>query len=362
MKYLISIGHPAQFHLFKNIIKELHSLGHETMILSSHKDVLDDLLIRSDFKFKNILPRPKSSSLFYSTINLIQRCIIISKEIIKFKPNLLLGSEVTFPILGKIFRTPSIVFSEDDAKIIPQFVKLAYPFASVILSPEVCNAGKWEYKKVGYQGYQKLAYLHPKYFLPITGFQPKDVQSRYFLLRFAKLAAYHDKEKEGINSEVATKLIELLSPHGKIMISAERTLEPELEKYRLNINPLDIHSLLFYAYLYIGDSQSMAVESALLGTPNIRFNDFAGEIGVLEELEHKYNLTVGIKTSNANELFEIAAKYTTEENLKSKFKIRQEKMLSEKIDVVGFMVWFIVNYPDSHNTMKDNPDYQLKFK
>ena len=37
-------------------------------------------------------------------------------------------------------------------------------------------------------------------------------------------------------------------------------------------------------------------------------------------------------------------------------------MLSEKIDVTTFMVWFIENYPGSVKTMKDDPDYQLRFK
>ena len=37
-------------------------------------------------------------------------------------------------------------------------------------------------------------------------------------------------------------------------------------------------------------------------------------------------------------------------------------MLSDKIDVTAFMVWFVENYPDSVKIMKDNPDYQLRFK
>ena len=27
-----------------------------------------------------------------------------------------------------------------------------------------------------------------------------------------------------------------------------------------------------------------------------------------------------------------------------------------------FMIWFIENYPESANIMKDNPDYQNRFK
>ena len=36
-------------------------------------------------------------------------------------------------------------------------------------------------------------------------------------------------------------------------------------------------------------------------------------------------------------------------------------MLAEKIDVTSFLVWFTENYPKSKQTMKINPEYQLKF-
>jgi hypothetical protein len=37
-------------------------------------------------------------------------------------------------------------------------------------------------------------------------------------------------------------------------------------------------------------------------------------------------------------------------------------MIKDKIDVTAFMVWFIENYPESKRIMKENPDYQYKFK
>ena len=49
-------------------------------------------------------------------------------------------------------------------------------------------------------------------------------------------------------------------------------------------------------------------------------------------------------------------------NLKQDWEIRRKKMLSDKIDVTGFMIWLVENYPDSMKIMKENPDYQLQFK
>jgi hypothetical protein len=37
-------------------------------------------------------------------------------------------------------------------------------------------------------------------------------------------------------------------------------------------------------------------------------------------------------------------------------------MLSEKIDVTAFLVWFIKNYPKSVKIMKENPEFQERFK
>ena len=49
-------------------------------------------------------------------------------------------------------------------------------------------------------------------------------------------------------------------------------------------------------------------------------------------------------------------------NLKQEWQKRRQKMLADKIDVTAFMVWFVENYPESVRIMKENPDYQLRFK
>ena len=71
-------------------------------------------------------------------------------------------------------------------------------------------------------------------------------------------------------------------------------MEPQFEKYRIKINPLDMHHVMAFASLYIGDSQTMAAEAGVLGVPFVRFNDFVGRIGYLRELEDVYELGYGI--------------------------------------------------------------------
>ena len=203
-------------------------------------------------------------------------------------------------------------------------------------------------------------------------------------MRFASLKAHHDDGIKGINTEIAQRLVDILSPHGQIYITSERELEPQFEPYRIRINPLDMHHVMAFASLYIGDSQTMAAEAGVLGTPFVRFNDFVGRIGYLRELEDVYQLGYGIHASPLNEESPIRrndgslqpsgvdALYDTVKRLvampevvesrksnvesQSVFHTRRHQMLHDKIDYAKFLTWFIENYPDSAKQTKENQD------
>ena len=361
MRYLIFLGHPAHFHLFRFMIPALQQQGHEVKVLIRNKDILEDLCRRSGLEYTNVLPEQRGKGLASLALSYARKYRRISKIIRAFKPTLLLGSEPSLVHLGKFYRIPSVVFSEDDVAIIPQFARITYPLTDVILSPASCNAGKWEYKKIGYNGFHKLTYLHPKVFVP-DRHEIRDLgEGDFFILRFAQLNAYHDTNRSGITKAIAERLIGILKPHGKVYITSERELEPELEQYRLAIDPLKIHHALGFAKLYIGDSQSMAVEAALLGTPGIRFNDFAGEIGVLNELEQVYGLTYSIKTTDPEKLFSLTESLLSDQNLKASFQEKRKKLLEETIHVFGFFLWFIQHYPESRDRMRADMNFQYQF-
>ena len=364
MKILFHLGHPAHFHLFKNIIKNLKENKCQIKILIKKKDILEDLLIEEGLEFFYSSQKGRGDNNFSIAWGLFIRDLALLRTSLKFKPELLLGTSAEITHIGKLLNIPSVVVNEDDSNVVPLFSCLSYPFANHILTPSSCKTGKWKYKSINYDGYHELAYLHPNKFS--TNAKTIDSlhssNSRYFILRFAKLTAYHDTRKRGISTNIALKIIKMLEQHGKIYISSERELEPQLEKLRININPINIHHALFYADMYIGDSQTMAAEAAVLGTPSIRFNDFVGKLGYLEELEHKYGLTYGIKTSELQKLYIKIQELLNTPSLKEKWQDRRKKMLSEKIDVTAFMVWFIANYPESVEIMKKEPSFQREFK
>jgi len=78
-----------------------------------------------------------------------------------------------------------------------------------------------------------------------------------------------------------------------------------------------------FASLLISDSQSLSVEAAMIGLPNLRFSDFSGRISVLEELEKVYHLTIGIKTSDPQRLIREARHLLLSTDLKNEYKKRR---------------------------------------
>ena len=193
----------------------------------------------------------------------------------------------------------------------------------------------------------------------ILGLKKEDV---FFVMRFNVFKAHHDVGINGLSLNQKLRLIKLLEPYGKIFITTEREIEPELKKYQLLASPEKTHSLMYYATMFLGDSQTMTSEAAVLGTPAIRCNDFVGRISYLEEEEHKYNLTYGFKPNDFNNMVK-KIKYLLEiPNLKQEWQKRRDRMLKDKIDVTAFMVWFVENYPESVQVMKENTDYQYRFK
>ena len=364
MKFLFYMGHPAHFHLFKHVIDNLKSNGHKVTVAIRTKDVLTNLLEAHGMEYINILPGGRKDKKWAIILGLLKRDWRLFRGMIGKRYDLTIGTEAALAHMEFLLHVPSVIVEEDDTHAIPYFAKTTYPFASCILAPVSCNIGKWSYKKVAYKGYHELAYLSPKYFTPDASLLKDfiEIDKPYFIIRFAKLGAHHDEGRKGIDTEIARRLIDILKPKGRVYITSERELEPEFETYRIKIPPELIHHAMYFATLYIGDSQTMAAEAAVLGTPAIRFNDFVGELGYLEELEHTYDLTYGILTKDEEKLFQKVEELVNKEGLKEEWKKKREFMLKDTIDVCEFMTWLFENYPNSKEIIKDDPSYAGRFK
>lgn len=364
MKILIYLGHPAHFYNYKNVIPKLKDDGHQVEILIKKKDVLQDLLDNAGIPYHNILKEGRKDTKLGILWGTLKRAWRLNAFCSKFKPDILTGTSVENSWIGRLRHIPVININEDDADVVPKYAKLSYPWADEILTPIVCDNGKWNDKSVKYNGYHELAYLHPDNFTPdrtvVEQYFPTDTP--FFLIRFAKLKAHHDTGIKGIDTVIAQKLIDILLPHGRVFISSERALEPRFEPYRIHIRPIDMHHVMAFADLYLGDSQTMAAEAGVLGVPFVRFNDFVGRIGYLKELEEVYQLGYGIRTDCVDQLYHTVEQLLDMPDRKAVFQQRRMKMLSEKIDFSRFLTWFIEEYPQSKEEFRKNPDVQYGFR
>ena len=383
MRVALFLGHPAHFHMLKLAAEDLKVNGHSVFFVIKKKDILETLCQNAGFKYFKIREDRTDSKL-----GLVKSVLGMEYYMWKFihrnKIDILVGSTLSFTA-AKLNRISVLAMGEDDADVVPKYAKLVYPFASCVLTPDCCNNEKWNVKSAKYPGYHELAYLHPNHFRAdadvVTGYGI-DVTEPYFVMRFASLNAHHDSGIKGINTEIAQRLVDILQPHGRIYITSERPLEPQFEEYRIKINPLDMHHVMAFAGLYIGDSQTMAAEAGVLGVPFVRFNDFVGRIGYLKELEDVYELGYGVHASSLAADSPVRRKdgsvqpsgvgplYERVEQLVSMpaverravYQARREKMLSEKIDCAKFLTWFIENYPKSAGeTKKANENGDTKF-
>ena len=393
MKVLFMISHPAHFWMFRYTIENLKNDGHEVVVVIRPKDVLEKLCVDAGWDFYKVKNRPKKWGMFGLALFLLEKIWEVWRIARKEKPDILVGSDGVIAVVGKLVRKPAFECNEDDAEAIHLYAKLFFRMFTNVILPDCCSAWKWENKKIGYPSYHELGYLHPNQFKPSREVVKRygiDVDKPYILVRFAQLTAYHDVGIHGINTEIAEKMIAMLKPHGRIYITSERPLEPQFEQYRIRINPLDMHHVMAFASLYIGDSQTMAAEAGVVGTPFVRLNDFVGRLSYLHELEAPtdytprsdgyvprvdahvpdevhYSLGYGHKTADVEGFFASIERWLAMPDRKAVCAERREKMLSEKVDYAKFLTWFIEEWPKSGEAMKAAPkdagsEFWKKFK
>ena len=359
---LLYIGHPAHYHNFRPLADELREEGHHPVVVVRPKDVMEALLQDCDHTIEWLPARKAQQGKAGMIWSVLKRERQMYRIFGKYRPDIALGTDIVIAHVGKVKRVPTIVVNEDDLREVP-LMKTGLKHCTATLAPDACNVAPFEHKKISYPGFQELAYLAPNRFVP-DGQVVKHLMSDgrpYFILRFAALHAHHDGGKTGIYDDLAQQLIDRLKPKGHVYITSERPLSSDLEPYRITIHPRDMHHALAFASLYIGDSQTMAAEAAVLGTPSLRFNDFVGKLGYLEELEHVHQLTFGIPTDQPDQLLMKIDELLETPNLGEMWKGRQREMWKRTIDVTAFWKWLIVNWPESYQSYQSGIDLNDRF-
>ena len=360
LRFLFFLVHPAKFHFHKAQINELKKRGHRVDIIITKKDILEELVKGEGWEYTNIFPEGRKIkgihvylAAFISLIKTISRLLSYTKG---KKYDLFIGDLLTW--IGLIKRVKTLYPTDDVLNQVPEQVIFLLPSTHPI-APRITDLKFFNKKTIKYNGYKALAHLHPNQFKPDKNILYQNIQNtEYYLIRCTGFFATHDIGRSGISNELLCKLVEILKEHGKILITSERELPSELERYNLNIKKNDIAHYIYYAQLFISDSTTMSTEAAVLGTPSVEFDDYFHEIEQMIELQNKYKLIHCFRTSQENEFLKKVMDLVDTENLKQIYIERKKKLLEDCIDLSPFLVWFYENYPMSKKEYFRNPSIQ----
>lgn len=363
MNILIDIGHPAHVHYYRNLAKELEIRGHKVIWTVKNIGIAKQLL--DYYGFRYITLPAKADGLISKILMQIQYDIKLLFICRKEKIDLAIGTSATIAHISKISKIKSIVFDDDDDDVQPLVTKYVNPLADSLLSPDSLANKRKRKDTIFYPGGHELAYLHPKWFKPdplvLDELGIKNGET-FFIMRFNAFKAHHDVNVNGLSTKQKLELVEILKPLGKIFITSEREIEQELQEYQIKTEPQKIHSLMAYATLFLGDSQTMTSEAAMLGVPSLRCNSFAGRLSHLEEQEKKYGLTFAYLPEQFDKMILKLYELLSSPDLKKEWQCKRQKMLDDKIDVTSFWTWFIDNYPVSISQIKQGPEFWERFK
>jgi uncharacterized protein len=350
MKLLIGIGHPAHVHFFRNFITLFEKKGHEVRIVAREKEVTRLLLDKYHLDYE--LFAGHKQALMGKFFEIPRNDLIFKNAAKKFKPDLLLGiNNYTSAHVSALTGIPSIIFTDTEEAALANILTL--PFATTICTPS-CFLNDLGKKQVRYKGYHELAYLHPNYFTPDPGVLDSigvAKGEKFFLLRFISWIASHDIGLSGMKKDSVTSLIKSLENHGRVFISSEGALDPSLEKYRLKSPPEMIHSLMYYADLYMGEGGTMAAEAAILGTPAIHIESNSKGVatgnfsGNFRDLRDTYGLLYFYP--DQDQALSKALEILENKNARQEWQEKRGKLLKDKVDVTVWMADFIEHYPDS---------------
>lgn len=293
MKYIFELNHPKHYYQFKYVMQILKSRGHEISVLARDKDVLLNVLQEEHVGYTVFGKHRKTMlSKVLGTFGLMFKYIAIVKE---QRPDVFVSKASWYgSAMAKIFHKKSVIFP--DSEVVKVTNRYVVPMCTKVVTPD---SFRLDYGSKHYRikGIFEDCYLSPHVFQADEAVIEKyGLKRPYAVVRFVGWFANHDVGKSGFNQREKEELVQAISKNMNVYISSENDLPDELEPYRLPTPASVIHDVLSFADLYIGDSQTMASEAALLGTPAIRSNSFVGpnDMSNFIMLQEKYGLLYNV--------------------------------------------------------------------
>ncbi len=321
-------AHPAQVWILHRLEILLGNRYHFIWFLRD-KDI--SIQLADELEIEYTVVSKARQGILGNALELFMNIFRLINYTLEFDIDLWISKYSAAHIVSRLLGRKSIFFVDDDFDIVPSLYRLSCPFADATILPAVTQSGPCKSRLERFDGVFELLYLHPDRFTPdssIYGTLGIPHLQKFAIIRLASLTAHHDIGIKGVSPGLLRNVIQLCEKHDiRVFITSEKTLIDESEKYHLDIAPARIHHALYFAEFFLGDSQTMTSEAAILGTPAFRINSFVGRISYLELIE-KYDLAYGFKSDEETQLLDKLAAVLND-NRRDIFEERRVKLISD---------------------------------
>lgn len=340
MKVLFDIVHPADVLFFYHPLRKLQALGWDVLVLAREKDVACTLLDSFGIPFKSV--SVAGAGKIGLARELLTRDIRVGIEALRFRPDVMIGfGGVAISHVGAVTRIPSLSFYDTDTAKLQ--TRLTWPFISHLFVPEAYQGETPAGRTSRFPGIKEMSYFHPDNFRADkanainAGLDPS---ARNFLVRTVSWRANHDIGKTGWSDDQLRMLVNRLSQIGKVHISTERALPSDLSASLYQGPANAIHDLMAHCDLYVGESATMALEAAVLGTPAIY--DGADHPGTVRELQSAGLLTALHQQGSAQLMAKV--EHMLEAQSRSAFDEAREAYLHRCSNLADYIVDAVVRF------------------
>lgn len=348
MNILIDIGHPAHVHLFKHTARLLIQQGHHVWFTARRMPIIEQLMKAEGFTFRCV--GGKHQTLAGKGLSVVHQTLWTIAFAWRHHIDVGLSSGLVQTIAALLSPMRAVVMDDDDSEVEPLMAHLCHPFCHTVLTPDAIKRKSTH--ACYYAGTHELAYLHPRWFKPdptVLEAVGLRVGDPFFIMRFVAFHGHHDIGESGLTLEQKLLIAEKLAQHGRVIVSSEAALPSPLEPYRMAVPADKIHSLMAYASLYVGDSQTMTSESALLGVPALKCNTFSGRLSVPNMLEAA-GLCMSFTPSQFDTMMRsLDALLQQPDYGRAQWIGRRDTLLERMIDVSSFVATYITDTMDKKN-------------
>jgi uncharacterized protein len=334
MRILIDVGHPGDFHVFKNLAKLALRDGHSVLFTTRQKEFEVELLRAEGLPYVCFGRHYKT--LWGKLWGLLRFDVQMLWTALKFKPDLFMSHGSLYAVHAAFLLRKKHAAVEDTGNM--EQIVLYRPLTDVILSPDVLPQDLGP-KQLRYAGYHEIAYLHPDFFKPDPAVRTPlglTAEEPFAIVRFVSWNATHDIGRKGLSVDEKTRVVEKLLTRMKVFITSEAELPESLEPHRFKIPPELLHHALYEAAIVVSEGATVASEAGVLGTPAVYINPIP--ISYCRDQE-QYGLVYN--TCEFEKVDGLIDEILQQD--RAVFRTRGKKLLQDKINVTRFLYDFIIN-------------------